>query len=159
MAAPLSGWERQSGHDALERRIAENLAEVRGRIAAAARRVPDAAESVTLVAVTKYVPLAAARALVAAGCHDLGESRPQELWSKAEALAGLPVRWHLIGHLQRNKIRRTLPLAQLIQSVDSQRLLEALEAEATALDRSVDVLVEINISSEAAKTGLAHRVA
>jgi pyridoxal phosphate enzyme (YggS family) len=140
---------------ALERRIAENLAEVRGRIAEAAHRAGRAPQSVTLVAVTKYTSTAAARALVAAGCHELGESRPQELWAKAEALVDQPVRWHLIGHLQRNKIRRTLPLVHLVQSVDSQRLLEAIDAEAATLRRSVDVLVEINISSEQAKTGLA----
>ena len=91
------------------RRIADNLAEVRGRIATAARRSGRSGDAITLVAVTKYVPAQAAAALVEAGCNTLGESRPQELWSKAAALADPSIRWHLIGHLQRNKIRRTLP--------------------------------------------------
>ncbi|MGD9724609.1 MAG: YggS family pyridoxal phosphate-dependent enzyme [Pirellulales bacterium] len=151
-----------------ERRIADNLAAVRARIAAAATASGRSADQITLVAATKYVSATHAAALVAAGCHDLGESRPQELWSKAGALsesAGRvaaqtsdavrsPVRWHLIGHLQRNKIRRTLPLVHLIQSVDSRRLIEALEAEAALLGRPVSVLVEINVSGDDAKTGL-----
>jgi pyridoxal phosphate enzyme (YggS family) len=153
------------------RRVAENLAAVRGRIADAAQSSGRAADAVTLVAVTKYVDIAVTSALVAAGCSDLGESRPQELWSKAAALGGtgiLPVhpsqdtaehatpviRWHLIGHLQRNKIRRTLPLMHLIQSVDSRRLLEAINEEAALLGRPIDVLLEANISGDASKTGL-----
>jgi pyridoxal phosphate enzyme (YggS family) len=152
--------------DDVARRIAENLAAVRGRIADAARQSGQTADAVTLVAVTKYFDVATAAALVAAGCSDLGESRPQELWSKAAALGGvsggtgiLPVpsqtvRWHLIGHLQRNKIRRTLPLVHLIQSVDSRRLLDALNEEAALLGRPIDVLLEANISGDASKTGL-----
>ena len=111
-------------------RIAENLAAVRDRIAQAAARSGRTADAVRLVAVTKYVGPDLIRPLVEAGCRDLGESRPQALWDKAAALAGLPVKWHLVGHLQRNKIRRTLPLVSLIHSVDSQRLVEAIEAEA-----------------------------
>ena len=67
---------------------------------------------VRLVAVTKYVGPDGIRPLVEAGCTDLGESRPQQLWERAAALADLPIRWHLIGHLQRNKVRRTLPLVR-----------------------------------------------
>ena len=74
---------------------------------------------------TKYVPADVARLVVEAGCRELGESRPQALWDKAAALADLPVRWHLVGHLQRNKVRRTLPLVAMIHSIDSRRLLEA----------------------------------
>ncbi len=139
----------------LDRRIADNLARVRGQIAEAARRSGRAAEAVRLVAVTKYASDDATRALVAAGGLDLGESRPQSLWQKAAALAGLPIRWHFIGHLQRNKVRRTLPLLSLIHSIDSPRLLGAVDEEASALGRTVDVLLEVNISGDAAKTGLA----
>jgi hypothetical protein len=135
-------------------RIAANLNQVRSRIADAAARAGRPAESVTLVAVTKYVGAEATAALVEAGCHDLGESRPQELWSKAEPLSGSPVRWHLIGHLQRNKIRRTLPLVSLIHSVDSARLLAALDEAALALDLAANVLLEVNISLDRTKTGL-----
>ena len=115
--------------------IADNLRRVRERIASAAAAAGRDAGEVTLVGVTKYVGVREALELVEAGCSDLGESRPQELWSKAGELAsasGSPVsevHWHLIGHLQRNKLRRTLPLVSLIHSVDSERLLAAIDAE------------------------------
>jgi len=135
-------------------RIADNIARVRQRIAAAARRSGRGAEDVTLVAVTKYVSAEETAAVVEAGCFDLGEARPQQLWTKAEALAHLPIRWHLVGHLQRNKIRRTLPLVSLLQSVDSRRLLDALAEEAALADRQLPILLEVNISGDATKTGL-----
>ena len=137
----------------LAKRIADNLALVRERIAAAAGRSGRSASDVTLVAVTKYVAADVAQAVLAAGCSDLGESRPQELWAKAETV-GPDVRWHLIGHLQRNKVRRTLPLVHLIQSVDSRRLLTTLNEEAALVGQPVSVLLEANISGDATKTGL-----
>lgn len=136
------------------RRLERNLVEVRQRMADAARRVGRAAESVRLVAVTKYVSDDAARALVSAGCTDLGESRPQELWRKAASLADLPVRWHLIGHLQRNKLARSLPLVSLIHSGDSWRLIEAIDLEAARSRRRVPILLEVNVSGDASKHGL-----
>jgi pyridoxal phosphate enzyme (YggS family) len=139
----------------IERRIADNLARVREQIAAAAQRSGRAADSVTLVAVTKYVGLDEARALLAAGCYDLGESRPQDLWSKADALAGEPVRWHMIGHMQRNKVRRTLPHVSLFHSGDSQRLLAALDQTSAELSRRTPVLLEINVSGDKSKHGFA----
>jgi pyridoxal phosphate enzyme (YggS family) len=138
----------------LARRLADNLAQAKTRIAAAAKRSGRAPETITLVAVTKYVSVETAAAVVQAGCRDLGESRPQDLWAKAAALADPAIRWHFVGHLQRNKVRRTLPLVSLVQSVDSVRLLETLDEEAARLDRAVDALVEVNISGDAAKTGL-----
>ena len=144
--------------------IAENLERVRERIARAAESVGRRPEEVTLVGVTKYVGPREAAELVAAGCSDLGESRPQELWKKVADLerAGAspppPIRWHLVGHLQRNKIRRTLPLVSLIHSVDSERLLAAInEVRSTDSDNAspVSVLLEVNTSGEAAKHGLA----
>ncbi|HEX5442896.1 MAG TPA: YggS family pyridoxal phosphate-dependent enzyme [Pirellulales bacterium] len=135
--------------------LVHNLEPIRHRIADAARASGRTADAITLVAVTKYVDAAMARALADAGCLDLGESRPQELWRKAEALAGCPVRWHLIGHLQRNKIARTLPLVSLVHSADSLRLIEAIETEAAGLTRRVPVLLEVNVSGEAAKHGFA----
>lgn len=131
--------------------IAENVARVKQQIATAATRAGRKPEEVTLVAVTKYVGLPEAEAVVAAGCRNLGESRPQELWSKAAELSG--VQWHLVGHLQRNKVRRTLPLVHLIHSVDSPRLLEEIDAESARLERQTSVLLEVNISGEAAKHG------
>jgi PLP dependent protein len=109
---------------------------------------------VTLVAVTKTAPIEAASELVALGVRHLGENRPQELWRKTAALPAL-VRWHLIGHLQRNKIERTLPLVHRIHSVDSLRLLAALEEEAERQELAVDALLEVNASREAGKNGFA----
>lgn len=138
----------------LERTIAENLARIRDRIAAAATRAGRLPASVKLVAVTKYVGPDETRALVAAGCTTLGESRPQQLCPKAETLRDLPVEWHMIGHLQRNKARRVVPLVSMIESVDSPRLLETIDRIAGELGRRVPVLLEVNISGDAEKHGL-----
>ncbi len=134
-------------------RLIDNLTSVKQRIADAARRSSRPATSVKLVAVTKYAPAGVIQKLIAAGCHDLGESRPQSLWAKAEQLTGQAVNWHLIGHLQRNKIQRTLPLASLIHSADSLRLLQALSEAAVAIQHRVLLLLEINISGDATKHG------
>jgi PLP dependent protein len=135
-------------------RIRENLARVRENIAAAAARSSRLPKSVTLVGVTKYVEPSIARQLIEAGLTTLGESRPQQLWQKAEALADWQVNWHLIGHLQRNKVKRTLPVVGCIHSVDSLRLLQEIGREAAAMQRTADVLLEVNISGDASKTGL-----
>jgi pyridoxal phosphate enzyme (YggS family) len=132
-------------------RLVENLARVRDRIAEATLQADRASDSVTLVAVSKYVDAAATRALLEAGCPALGESRPQQLWDKAADPALATAQWHLIGHLQRNKVARTLPCTTLIHSVDSLRLLEAIDAAAST---PVRVLLEVNCSLEAAKQGL-----
>jgi pyridoxal phosphate enzyme (YggS family) len=98
------------------------------------------------------VSVETARAVSDAGVRHLGESRPQELWRKAAAI-DRPVWWHLIGHLQRNKVEPTLPLIHLIHSVDSPRLLAAIEQEAARQGRAVDVLLQVNASREASKHG------
>jgi PLP dependent protein len=135
---------------ALENVLRERLAQVEGRLAAACARSGRTRADVTLVAVTKNVSAAVAAYLPALGIYDLGENRPQELWRKAEVLPST-VRWHLIGHMQRNKIERTLPLVRLVHSVDSLRLLEALESARQA--RTTEVLLEVNASREASKQG------
>ncbi|MBX9791251.1 MAG: YggS family pyridoxal phosphate-dependent enzyme [Pirellulales bacterium] len=132
--------------------VRRNLAQVRERIERAAAAAGRSAAEVRLVAVTKYASADVARELVAAGCADLGESRPQELWRKAAALSTLPVRWHLIGSLQRNKVARTLEHAWLIHSLDRLSLAEAIEAQSPD-ERRVAVLLEINISGESNKHG------
>lgn len=136
-------------------RIVENVVRVRERIAAAAHAAGRDAASIRLVAVSKYVDAATASALLAAGCADLGESRPQEIWDKAAAPELAGAHWHLIGRLQRNKVRRTLPLVDLIHSVDSERLLAAIDEQAAALDLSPRVLLEVNCSGDFAKQGFA----
>ena len=137
----------------LEQRIAENVARVRQAIADAAARSGRRAEDVTLIAVSKYVGVAEIDALLAAGCRDLGENRPQDLWRKAEQLRDRPIRWHMIGHLQRNKARRTLPLVTLLHAGDSWRLLEAAAQHLQQSGQVLDVLIEINVSGDVSKTG------
>jgi pyridoxal phosphate enzyme (YggS family) len=121
-------------------------------IRAACQRVGRARSEVTLVAVTKTISVELASLLPELGVLDLGENRPQELWRKAAALPPT-VRWHLIGHLQRNKLERTLPLVHLLHSVDSHRLLTALEDELARHNRTLEVLLEVNASREASKHG------
>lgn len=146
-----------AAEDVIVARCRENLATVRDRITEACGRAGRRPDDVRLVGVTKYVSVDAARALLDAGCIDLGESRPQSLWNKAAALAGHEpaARWHLVGHLQRNKIRRTLPVLSLLHSLDSRRLLAALDEESAAAGRVCDVLVEVNLAGDPARTGVA----
>lgn len=132
--------------------LQERLAAVEERLQAACQRSGRARQDITLVGVTKTVSPAVAALLPNLGVVNLGESRPQELWRKA-ALLPTSVHWHLVGHLQRNKIERTLPLVQLIHSVDSLRLLEALEQEAAKRTSPAAVLLEVNASREANKHG------
>jgi pyridoxal phosphate enzyme (YggS family) len=132
--------------------LAGRVASVEDRIRSACARAGRPRKSVTLVAVTKYVGPTLATLITELGVFDLGESRPQELWKKHKCLPPA-VRWHLVGHLQRNKIERTLPLVTLIHSVDSHRLLEALDQEAEQQGRTLDVLLEVNASREANKSG------
>lgn len=144
-------------NDPASDRLRNNLAAIRGRMAEACRRAGRLPGDVTLVGVTKYVSAELAADLVKAGCHDLAESRPQSLWAKADALAALAAapRWHLVGHLQRNKVRRTMPLVSLLHSLDSRRLLDTLDAEARACGQTYDVLVEVNLTGDPERTGLA----
>ncbi|HZN34961.1 MAG TPA: YggS family pyridoxal phosphate-dependent enzyme, partial [Pirellulaceae bacterium] len=130
-------------------RIRENLAAVRDRVAAAAARA-GRRDLPRIVGITKYVEPAVARLLAQAGLNELGESRPQELWRKAAALADMQVRWHVVGHLQRNKVRRTLPLVASIDSADSLRLLEEISREAVSQNLTANVLLEVNVSGEPA---------
>ncbi len=137
----------------LAARIRQNLAEVRGRMAEAARRSGRRADAIALVAVTKYVDEPAIRALVEAGCQVLGESRPQQLWERARQLADLPIEWHLVGHLQRNKVRRTVPVIRWLDSADSLALIAEVDRRAAELGQPIATLLEVNISGEAAKHG------
>jgi pyridoxal phosphate enzyme (YggS family) len=140
-------------------RLRENLESVRGRIAEAARRAGRDPGAVTLVAVTKRNPPELIRPLVDSGAHDLGENYPQELWKKAEALGDAPVRWHLIGHLQSNKARKTLPMVRMVHAVDSLKLLQTLDSLVTDLDLAdpPTVCLQVNTSGEASKHGWSPR--
>ena len=134
--------------------VAGNLAAVRARIAAAAARAGRDAAAVRLVAVSKTQPAERVRAAVAAGVRDIGENYVQEAATKRAAVGG-DVRWHLIGHLQRNKAARALELFDLIHSVDSVALAEALARHAAARGAPARALVEVNVGGEASKSGVA----
>lgn len=138
----------------VRRRVADNLALVRHQMAEACRAAGRPVDAVTLIAVTKYVPAEVARAIVEAGCRDVAESRPQQLWERAPLLADLGPRWHLVGHLQRNKVRRTLPVVSLVHTVDSRRLVEAIDREGEAAGLVADVLVEVNLADDHGRSGV-----
>ncbi len=135
--------------------MAMDLAAVRSRIAGAAARAGRRAEDVAIVAVTKGHPLEQAREAAAAGLLDLGENRVQEALAKQEAWPDAPVRWHMIGHLQRNKAKLAVGRFVLIHSLDSLRLADALEAAAAAAGVVQEVLVEVNVARESQKSGAA----
>jgi PLP dependent protein len=129
------------------------LAEVRERIAAAQGRSGRDGEPVTVVAVTKTHPVAAARDALAAGIIDLAENRVQDLEEKVRALGDRGATWHLIGHLQRNKVRRAVPLFDLFHALDSVRLAEEVSRAAEQEGRIVTALVQVNPAGEEAKGG------
>ena len=130
--------------------LSERLAEVRGRIETAVRRGGHG-QRVTLVAVTKTLGVDAAEAAWRAGIQDVGENRVQEALAKI-ADVSVPVRWHLIGHLQRNKAKAADSFV-LIHSVDSDRLADALSERGIARGRPIDVLMQINVVGETSKSG------
>ena len=136
-------------------RIQDNWGLVREEVAAATAASGRTPDEVTVIGVTKYVDAAYTAMLIQAGCADLGENRPQVLWSKAES-PGFPsnLRWHMIGHLQTNKVRRLLRYQPLIHSVDSERLLGVIAKESVAREVKTRVLLEVNISGDAEKTGM-----
>ncbi|MBQ9146575.1 MAG: YggS family pyridoxal phosphate-dependent enzyme [Rikenellaceae bacterium] len=111
-------------------------------------------EGVTLVAVSKTHPIEAIAEAYEAGQRVFGESRPQELRAKYEALPH-DIEWHMIGHLQTNKIKYIAPFVAMIHSVDSERLAEAIQVQAAKCNRTIDVLLEIHVAEEESKSGWA----
>ena len=136
--------------------IPENISAVRKRIAEAARRAGRRPEEIALMAVSKTHPPERIREAHAAGLRLFGENRVQELAGKAAALADLEgAEWHMIGHLQTNKAGRAAELFGAVDSVDSVKLAEKLDAAARNLGKKLGVLIEINVGGEAAKSGVA----
>jgi pyridoxal phosphate enzyme (YggS family) len=134
--------------------IAQNLVQVRERINAAARRAGRRSEDIALMAVSKMFPAECIREAYDAGLRLFGESRVQELGGKIDSLSDLPaVEWHLIGHLQTNKAAKAVELFASVDSVDSLRLAQKLDASARQVSKKIGVLIEINIGGEAAKSG------
>ena len=134
--------------------IEYNLSVVEERIAAAAKRAGRLREEITLVAVSKTKPVSAIREAMRCGIRDFGENKVQELTEKYEQIAE-PLRWHLIGHLQRNKVKYIIGRTVLIHSVDSFRLAAQIEEEAAKKDCDCDILIEVNVSGEESKFGVA----
>jgi pyridoxal phosphate enzyme (YggS family) len=132
-----------------------HLEAVRARIRQAAERAGRSPDEVTVVAVTKTHPVGAVAEAVAAGLADVGENKVQEALAKQDAWTGPPVKWHLIGHLQRNKAKQAVGRFALIHSVDSIRLADALEQAAATKDIVQDVLVQVNVAREEQKDGVA----
>jgi pyridoxal phosphate enzyme (YggS family) len=136
--------------------VSENLAAVRDRINRAARRAGRSPEKITLMAVGKTQPPQRIREAYTAGQRLFGENRVQEFDGKIEALLDLEdADWHMIGHLQTNKAAKTAELFRSVDSVDSLKLAEKLNAAARALGRKLGILIEINVGGESAKSGLA----
>jgi pyridoxal phosphate enzyme (YggS family) len=133
--------------------IAERVAHVRQRVERAAERAGRSPADVTIVAVSKGFPPSAIDEVVVAGIADVGENRVQEATAKIAALRGLPVTWHLVGHLQTNKAKTALELFDIIHSVDSLHLAQVLSHP----DRSgpLPILLEVNVAAEASKFGFA----
>ncbi|MEB4614093.1 YggS family pyridoxal phosphate-dependent enzyme [Leucobacter sp. M11] len=131
-----------------------NIAEVRGKIAAAAERVGRAPAEVRLLPVSKTVPEDRIRLAVQAGCRELGENKVQEAKRKSEHLADLDVAWSVIGHLQTNKARDVAAFASEFQALDSLRAAAALDRRLQAAGRGLDVFVQVNTSAEPQKYGL-----
>src|SRR3954467_1294609 len=149
--------------------LAEKLDELKDRIAAACAKAKRDPAEVTLIAVTKTAAPEQIRELLQLGVGDLGESRVQQLTQRAMQLnefhsrrvqhgdegVAPKLRWHMIGHLQRNKVKQLLPVVSLIHSIDSLRLAEELDAQAAKIERRVPVLMQVNASEEPQKYGVA----
>ncbi len=139
-----------------ERAMRQRYDRVRERIADAAAHDGRDGSDVTLVAVTKTATPEQIRTLVRFGQRDLGENRVQQLRERVGIPdAGPPARWHMVGHLQRNKVEDVLPLATLIHSVDRQRLVEEIDRQAAKRGDRVDVLIQVNVAGEPTKHGVA----
>ncbi len=153
----------------MRRKLSDNYKRVRERMAAACQRANRRPGDVRLVAVTKTVESDVIRSALELGMDDLGESRAQELIKRSGMLnehlarrrkldsepSPAEPRWHMIGHLQRNKVRPLLPWVHMIHSVDSLRLAEEISAEGARIGKDFPVLLEVNVSGEKSKFGIA----
>jgi pyridoxal phosphate enzyme (YggS family) len=132
--------------------LAHNLRQIHGRIAAACAEADRDANEVTIVAVTKGYPVGVIQSAVAAGMRDIGENRVQEAEQKIAELGPI-ARWHMVGHLQTNKVKKAVELFDVIQSVDSLRLAQEVNRRAQELERQIECLIEVNSSGELQKSG------
>lgn len=133
--------------------IKEQLQEVEERICEACKKSGRDRSEVRLIAVSKTKPVEMIQEALSCGIRDFGENKPQELKEKQEQLPK-DIRWHMIGHLQRNKVKYVVGRAAMIHSLDSLRLAQAIEEEAAKKNLIMPVLVEVNVSNEASKFGI-----
>ena len=132
--------------------IKSRLEDVRTRIARAAECCGRDESDIKLIAVTKTYPTDAMNEVIRLGVTDIGENKPQEVRDKFDAV--LPVNWHLIGHLQTNKVKYVIDRCTMIHSVDSIKLMQEIERLAKAHNRHIDILIQVNISGEESKSGV-----
>jgi len=133
--------------------IKENISSIRKKIAQAAEKSGRREEDITLVAVTKTVDIVKMKEAIECGLIDLGENKVQEIQWKYEEL-GQAYNWHLIGHLQTNKVKFIVDKVKLIHSVDSEKLALEINEKASKINKCIDILLEVNISGEESKFGL-----
>lgn len=133
--------------------LEKRLQEVRDRIDNAAKGCGRDPREITLIAVTKTYPVDAMNEAISLGVTDIGENKPQEVRDKFEHVK--PVKWHLIGHLQSNKIKYVIDRCTMIHSVDSIKLMQEIEKSALSHDCHIDILIQVNISGEESKSGIA----
>lgn len=134
--------------------IKENIDSILERTALAARRSGRNPEDITVIAVSKTVDSDRAREAVESGLDNLGENRVQELVKKYEQLTDLKVKWHMIGHLQKNKVKYIIDKAELIHSVENLELAKEINKRAEQLSLNARILIELNIGEEASKFGI-----
>jgi pyridoxal phosphate enzyme (YggS family) len=133
--------------------LAANLAALEERLASACRAAGRDRREVTLVAVAKTFPADDVRLLASLGIHDIGENRDQEARVKARELADLPLSWHFVGRLQRNKCRSVAGYAEVVHSIDRAELIDAINAGAERAGREVNCLVQVSLDGDAARGG------
>ncbi len=133
--------------------IRENVQFARDKIAEACRRSGRKSEEIELVAITKTVDVEQINEAIEAGIRVVGENRVQEAWRKFQEV-GEKVHWHMVGHLQTNKVKRVLQFADMIHSVDSVYLAREIQTQAKKLERTIEILIQVNTSGEESKFGL-----
>jgi len=140
--------------------IKDNILEVRERVAGACAKAKRDPESITIVAVSKGRPVSTIQESIAAGITDIGENRVQEAFLKYHEITKqrnneITIKWHLVGHLQTNKVKEAVKLFDLIHSVDSMRLAQEIDKQAVRINKVQDILIEVKTSGEATKFGVA----
>lgn len=130
--------------------VADNIISIQKRVASAVARTGRSQESVKLVAVSKQVPTSLIKEAFEAGQKIFGENYAQDLRDKSRELADLPIEWHFIGHMQKNKVKYVAPVATMVESIDSFEIADAISAKAT---RVIPCLIEVNLGDESSKAG------